>query len=308
MAWKDWADLKTSAKRAKVFLVCERGNVSKTQFLFTSFFLRPKPEGLATSWFSSPFLLGASPHSLVNVGRSSVPVRVWLKWYYTGIFAAIWTSTVCFPICNHFPSMSSTSQPSPTGQHISRTPFLRLLYLPICRKNNSNPATIIPGKNESGIICYPNIIIHPNIVTSKTEVVPWRPRNQVYPSLFIFAKQIENGKSKPFSLIWKSYSWKPSYMTFRWCHYCFIVVPSLDTRYSESGETFDLSFVSEVETFTATLTAWCLRAMSRGGEESPETNKEITQSARVPRDVEVRERNIMKEIINRKRHVFIKSS
>ena len=124
VAWKDWADLKTSAKRAKVFWsVKGETAVSRTQFLFTSFFLRPKPEGLATSWFSSPFLLGASPHSLVNVGRSSVPVRVWLKWYQTGIFAAIWTSTVCFPICNHFPSMSSTSQPSPTGQHISRTPF-----------------------------------------------------------------------------------------------------------------------------------------------------------------------------------------
>ena len=183
LPWKDWADLKSSAKRAKVFWsVKGETAVSKTQFLFTSFFLRPKPEGLAMSWFSSPFLLGASPHSLVNFGRSSVPVRVWLMWYYTGIFAAIWTSTVCFPICNHFPSMSSTSQPSPTGQHISRTPFLRLLYLPICRKSNSNPTTIIPGKNESGIICYPNII-QPDIVTSKTEVVPWRPRNQFYPSL-----------------------------------------------------------------------------------------------------------------------------
>ena len=278
MAWKDWADLKTSAKRAKVFWSVKGETCQKRSFSSHLFFLRPKPEGLATSWFSSPFLLGASPHSLVNVGRSSVPVRVWLKWYYTGIFEAIWTSTVCFPICNHFPSMSSTSQPSPTGQHISRTPFLRLLYLPICRKNNSNPATIIPGKNESGIICYPNIIIHPNIVTSKTEIVPWRPRNQVYPSLFISAKQIENGKSKPFPLIWKSCSWKQWYMTFCWCHYCFIVLPSLDTRYSESGETFDLFFVSEVETFTATLTAWCLRAMSRGGEESPETNKEIALS------------------------------
>ena len=39
------------------------------------------------------------------------------------------------------------------------------------------------------------IIINPNIVTSKTDVVPWRPRNQFYPSL---PNKLKIGKKQPF--------------------------------------------------------------------------------------------------------------